>query len=76
MLAADSKKATDAPGGWCAGRPVASLRVLRRASPPCSGTEVDTEGHGETKQRFYRVLISLEQTQRDRERHPVAVRLR
>ena len=45
-------------------------------SPPCSRTGTDTEVQGETKTRFYRVFLSLEQTRRDRERHPVAVKLR
>ena len=47
----------------------------RILNPPCSGTGADTEGHRETKPRFYRVFISREETQRDRERHPVAVRI-
>jgi hypothetical protein len=33
------------------------------------------EGQGETKSRFYRRLGASEGTQRDRERHPVAVRI-
>jgi hypothetical protein len=28
----------------------------RILSPPCSGTGADTEGHKETKRRFYRAL--------------------
>ena len=67
---------TDAPGGWYAGRPAALSRGLRRASPPCSRTGADTEGHGETKPRFYRGCATPEGTGLDRERHPVAVRLR
>src|SRR5829696_6519716 len=41
-----------------------------------SWTGGDREGHGETKPRFYKESSSLRGTQRDRERHPVAVRLR
>src|SRR5215211_5603687 len=48
----------------------------RILSPPCSTTGTDTQGQGTTKPRFYRGLDTLEGTGRDRERHPVAVRLR
>jgi hypothetical protein len=45
-------------------------------SPPCSGTGIAMEGQGRIKPRFYRGLDTFEGTQRDRGRHPVAVRLR
>src|ERR671911_2402646 len=48
--------------------------LIRSHSP--SGTRADTEGQGETKLRFYRYCDTPEGTGEDRERHPVAVRLR
>ncbi len=45
-------------------------------SPPCSGTGIATEGQGRIKARLYRGLDTLEGIQRDKGRHPGAVRLR
>ena len=45
-----------------------------RSNPP-SQTEADVEGQGETKQRFYQKSRSLRRTGRDRERHPIAVKI-
>src|ERR671916_827984 len=67
---------TGAPGGWHAARPAALPRGLRRASPPCSRTGADTQGQGTTKPRFYRGLGPPKRTGRDKEGHPVTVRLR
>ena len=41
-----------------------------------SRTVADTEGHGETKPRFYGKFRTPRRTGRDKQRHPVAVRLR
>src|SRR5215212_798022 len=56
-------------GARSAGLEPATFSV-RSHSP--SGTRADTEGQGETKQRFYQVLALL----RDRGRHPIAVKTR
>jgi hypothetical protein len=48
----------------------------RILSPPYSRTGTDTERHGEPKPHFYRGFGVFEQAGRDKERHPVAVRLR
>jgi len=44
-------------------------------SPLRSQTRADTEGQEETKLRFYRGLGASEETGRDRQGHPVAVRI-
>jgi integrase-like protein len=41
-----------------------------------SRTRADTEGHRETKLRFYRRYGSLGETRRDKKRHPIAVNTR
>jgi hypothetical protein len=48
----------------------------RILSPPCSRTGADTQGQGATIPRFYRGFGLPKGTGKDRERHPVAVRLR
>ena len=47
---------------------------VRSHSPSQTGR--DSGGQGETNQRFYQSFGIPEGTQRDRERHPVAVTLR